>query len=438
MRRTLHSPSDLACRNPMLAGIILSLAVVCRSSAQTPPPTSLDRPLRLADCLAISEERQPSLVVGRARLAAAESKLAALDTLGITATVTRHDLPIRRQQARLGVEITRADLHRLEVENRYVVTRAYLSVLYARAQQTVVADLVDDLSFLRERIKVAVAKRDRPEWTQTTVDLVTLYVRRTEARKAEADRGVNLALATLREAMGLPPLSCIRVADEPIPQPNVRVCREEIVAAAVSQRGEAITSNVAVEVVELEADAQAHRRTRGLVHTFAAGVDLHARHVPQPIYGEEFRPGGIPLAMPVALAGSRDSRAETAREYGVQAAAVAQKTRNLTALEAEEAYYTWQEWSRKAALYHEAEQIGNRLTGSLRQEFRGALKRVIEGILPESLLAAQARADYNEALFRQAVALAGLERVTGGAFCAGLVTPPAHDGKVSEPTAQPR
>jgi hypothetical protein len=320
----------------MLAGIILALAVVCRSPAQTPAPVPPDWPLRLADCLAISEERQPSLVVGRARLAAAESSLAALDTLGIAVSVVRHDLPIRRQQARLGVEIIQADLHRLEVENRYVVTRAYLSVLYARAQQAVVTDLVDDLSFLRERIKVSVTKRDRPEWTQATVDLVTLYVRRTEARKAEADRGLNLALAALREAMGLPPLSCIRVADEPIPQPRVRVCHEEIVAAALSRRGEVITSNVAVEVVELEADAQARRRTRGLVHTFAAGADLHARHVPQPIYGEEFRPGGIPLAMPVTLVGSRDGRAETAWEYGVQAAAVAEKTRNLAALEAEE------------------------------------------------------------------------------------------------------
>ncbi len=415
MRRTLHL---------LLSGNILLLAGVCQVSAQAPVPLSADRPLRLADCLAISEQRQPSLVVGRARLAAAESKLAALDSLGIAVSVVRHDLPIRRQQAQLGVEITRADLHRLEVENRYVVTRAYLSVLFAHAQQTVVTDLVDDLAFLRERIKVSVGKRDRPEWTQTTVDLVTLYVRRVEARKAEADRGVNLALAALREAMGLPPLSCIHIANEPMPQPKVRVCHEEIVSAALSQRDETIASNVAAQVTELEADAQAHRRTRGLVHTFAAGADLHARHVPQPIYGEEFRPGGIPLAMPVTLVGSRDRRAETAREYGVQAAAVAEKTRNLAALEAEEAYYSWQEWSRKAVLYHEAEQIGNRLTGSLREEFRGTLKRVIEGVLPESLLAAQARADYNEALFRQAIALAALERVTGGVFCAGLITPP--------------
>src|SRR5262249_31063237 len=150
---------------------------------------------------------------------------------------------------------------------------------------------------------------------------------------------------------------------------------------------------------------------RGMVHTFAAGADLHAHHVPPPIYGEEFRPGGMPLAMPVVLVGSRDGRADSARYYGIQAAAVAGKSRNLGVLEAEEAYCTWEEWSRKVVLYRDAQEIGTRLTGTLRQEFRGPLRRVIEGLLPESLLAAQARADYNEALFRQAIALAALERV---------------------------
>jgi hypothetical protein len=97
----------------------------------------------------------------------------------------------------------------------------------------------------------------------------------------------------------------------------------------------------------------------------------------------------------------------------------------LIALETDEAYFSWEEWSRKAEIYREAEEVGRRLTRRLREEVRGTLKRVIEGILPESLLAAQTRTDYNEALFRRAIALAALERVTGGAFCAGLANTPA-------------
>jgi hypothetical protein len=72
----------------------------------------------------------------------------------------------------------------------------------------------------------------------------------------------------------------------------------------------------------------------------------------------------------------------------------------------------------------DAKKIGTRLGTELHEEFRGSLKRLIDAIVPESLLAAQARTDYNEALFRQAIALAALERVTGGAFCAGLANDP--------------
>jgi hypothetical protein len=396
-----------------------------KSAFAQEPAVLPDRPLHLADCLAISEQRQPSLTVARARLAAAQSKLASLESLDGPVVRLRHDLPIRRQQARLGVESEQADLTRLEIENRYVVTRAYLSVQFARAQRKVLDDLVDDLTYLRERVERSVEKKERPEWTPTTVNLVTLYLRRSEARRTETDRGVALALAALREALSVPPTVCLTVADEPVPQPKVRVCRADILAAAAARRGEAIEANLASEASALESDAQAARRGRRAVNTFAAAADLHAKHVPQPIFGEEFRPGGVPLAMPHILVGPRAHRVETAQDLSVQAAAVAQKTRNLIVLEAEEAYFDWEEWSRKVVFLGEAEKIGVSLAHQLHEEFRGPLKRVIEGALPESLLAAQARTDYNEALFRQAVALAALERVTGGAFCPGLATPAA-------------
>lgn len=395
-----------------------------RKSAQAPSAPSPERTLRLTDCLAISAEQQPSLKVARARLAAAHSKLAALESLDGPVVRLRHDLRLRRQQAQLGIEAAQANLTRLEIENRYVVTRGYLSVLYARAQWNVLNDLIDELTFLRERVRASVEKKERPEWTAATVDLITLYLKRAEARRAEADRGIALSLAALREALALAPTVCVYIADEPIPEPTVRVCHEDILAAAVARRGEVLMANLASEATVLETDVQAARCRRGAVNTFAAGSDLHANHVPQPIYGEDFRPGGIPLAMPHVLVGPRANRVETARDYSVEAAAVAEKTRNLAVLEAEEAYFQWEEWSRKVVFLGEAQKIGTRLGTDLHAEFRGSLKRLIEAIVPESLLAAQARTDYNEALFRQAIALAGLERVTGGAFCAGLVTDP--------------
>jgi outer membrane protein TolC len=337
----------------------------------------------------------------------------------------RHDLPIRHQQAQLGVDAAKAELERLESENRYVVTRAYISVLYARAQQNILNDIIEDLKYLQERVRTAVEKKERPdEWTSATVDLVTLNLRRIEARRTEADRGISLALAALRESINVEPIVPLEVAEEPIPQPSVQVSREAVLAAAAARRGEVIEANLASEAAILEVDVQGTRCRRGPVNTFAAAADLHAKHVPQPIYGEEFRPGGVPLAMPVVLVGPRAGRVETAQDLSVQAAAVAQKTRNLALLEAEEAYFVWQEWSQKVVLLAEAAKAGSRLGRQLHDEFRGPLKGRIPTLLPESLLAAQTRTEYNEALFRQAIALAALERVTSGAFCAGLVNAP--------------
>jgi hypothetical protein len=337
----------------------------------------------------------------------------------------RSDLPIRRQQARLGIEAAQAELARLQADNRYVVTRAYLSVLYARVQRKVLDDLIEDLIFLRDRVRASIEKKERPEWTAATVDLITMYLRRTEARRTEADRGIALALAVVRESLSLEPNACLTISEEPIPQPSVQVCREDIIAAALAHRGEIIEANLASEATVLEADVQATRCRNGTFHTFAAANDLHSKQVQQPVYGEEFRPGGIPLAMPDILVGPRANRVETAQDYSVQAAAVAQKTRNLVILEAEESYFTWEEWSKKAALLGEAARIGDRLGRELHDEFRGSLRRLVQALVPESLLAAQTRTDYNETLYRQAIALAALERVTNGAFCAGLANPPA-------------
>jgi hypothetical protein len=416
----MSSPRESA-RVPISLHALAALLLAAVPAPAQPPSSPLsDHPLRLADCLAISEERQPSLVVARVRLAAAISKLASLESLDGPVARLRQDLPIRRQQAQLGIDAAKADLVRMEIENRYVVTRSYLSVLYARAQRKVVDDLIDELKFLRERVRASVEKKERPEWTAATVDLVTLYLRRTEARRAEAERGIALALAAVREAMGLEPTVCFTIADEPIPQPMVQVCHEDIIAAAVARRSEVIEANLASEAAVLEIDAQAARCRRGPVHTFAAASDLHANHVPQPIYREEFRPGGIPLAMPNILVGPRDGRAATAQNFSIQAAAVAQKTRNLAILEAEEAFYLWQEWSQKVVFLGEADKIATQLGRDLHEELHGSLKHLIEALIPESLLAAQTRTDYYEALFRQAIALAALERVTGGVFCAGL------------------
>src|SRR5262249_3914159 len=158
-----------------------------------------------------------------------------------------------------------------------------------------------------------------------------------EARRDDAVLGVERATAALREAMGQGPCSCLQVADDRIPNPQLELCREQIIGLAVNRRGEMAQANSAAEATDLEVEAQGTSPALP-VRTFASVVDIHARPIPQGISNEEYRPGAISLEMPVTLAGRRSSRMERARELENRARAVVEKTRNLIALEAEDAF----------------------------------------------------------------------------------------------------
>jgi outer membrane protein TolC len=130
--------------------------------------------------------------------------------------------------------------------------------------------------------------------------------------------------------------------------------------------------------------------------------------------------------MPVLLAGPRSYRMDRARDLSARAAAVVEKTRNLVALDAEDAYFKWEEAARKVPITREAAETGTRLSENTKKDFNANQRVRIEDILTEEVLSAQAQAAYNEALYLQAIALAGLQRVTTGGFNPGLSTQPTH------------
>jgi outer membrane protein TolC len=188
---------------------------------------------------------------------------------------------------------------------------------------------------------------------------------------------------------------------------------------ALGQRGELVRASTAAEVVELEVKAQG-KTCLPTSRTFAAVVDIHAVPVPQGQANGEYRPGATSLEMPVQFAGPRSSRIERARDLSARAAAVADKARNLIALDAEDAYRKWEEAAHKVPQSRDAAEAGARLSKNTREDFTGAQKVRIEDILTNEVLAAQAQAGYNEALYNLLIGLAGLERVTAGGFDAGL------------------
>jgi len=379
--------------------------------------------MSLDDCIGIALEQQPALAALRASLAAAENAYQALLRLHPPPLIGR-DLPIRRQQACLGVTIANAAVRQSEADTVYAVTRTYFGVLYARAQLQVAENVATSLRFYQERVRDLVKKGESREWTTSTVDKITLYLRLAEGRQAEANRGIERATAALREAMGLPLEMPLRVAEGRLPSPTVPVNREELVNLALARRGELLQATTAAEVIDLEVAAQG-KSCLPTARTFAAAADIHATPVPQGFSNGEYRPGATSLEMPVLLAGRRSYRMDRARDFSARAAAVVNKTHNLVALDAEDAYLKWLEASRKIPVTRDAAETGARLSKNTREYFTAGQRVRIEDILNDEVLAGQAQAAYNEALYLQIIALADLQRATAGGFNPGLAGLPA-------------
>jgi len=71
----------------------------------------------------------------------------------------------------------------------------------------------------------------------------------------------------------------------------------------------------------------------------------------------------------------------------------------------------------------EAAETGDKLAEDLTKDFTSGAKVKVEEVVNARVLAAQARSQYHEFLYKEILALADLERITAGAFCAGFVEP---------------
>jgi outer membrane protein TolC len=403
--------------------LLLPLSLAAQSSdieggAIAPTGADSGRPLSLADCLRIAHQRQPALEAYRASLAAADTNSRSLQSMRLAALFV-HEIPIRREQACLGVTAASARLEQVERETDYAVTRTYFGVIYAREQKRVATKVVNELSDALENAKRLVKAADK-RMTQNHVDKAQTYVRLAELKLEEADSGIERALAGLREAMGVGPDFVFHVGLDKLPEPDRKVNRHNIINLALSRRPEMTQVAVNAEVTSLEVEAQGKSRKHKNL-TAAAVVDLHAQPVPQGSSDGEYRPGAIGPEMPTTLVGKKRYRQERARDFSARADAIVDKTRNLITLEAEDAFLKWKEASAKVVKAREAATVGDHLAQRTLEDFKGLGEAVeYKEVLEASVLAGTAGAQYNEAKYRLLLALAGLERVTGGGFRAGL------------------
>jgi outer membrane protein TolC len=404
--------------------LCLSVPLACHSpggAAEPQPAISVQaQTLQLSECLHLALDRQPRIAAQRASLAAAEDGKRALDALRFPATID-HEIPIRRKQAALGVDAAAAGLDEAERETVYAVTRTWFTVLYAREQERIARGVVERIRTTHDAARRALDSGAR-DVTTNDVDRSAVYLRLAEVKRTQASQGVKRALAALREAVGGGPDISLDVPGDRLPVPEVRPGREEVVRAALARRGDVIQAGIFAQVACLEVEAQGtsiHQR----MQTFAAGSDIHARQVPQGVHDTEYRPGAVPPEMPTLLAGSRPERIKHAQSLSARAEATVEVTRNLIALEAEDAFLRWEEAEQQARQAREAADTGDRLADGLSKDYAAGQKVKVEDVINAQVLASQARSQYAESLYRLILALANLERITAGGFCAGLSEP---------------
>ncbi len=238
--------------------------------AVAPPTTPASTPtLSLADCLRIAHERQPALQAYRESLAAAESGSQGLQNMRF-AGLFKREMPIRKEQACLGITAAAARLEQAERETNYAVTRTYFAIIFAREQKNVANKVVTELNDALENAKRLV-KGGAKKPTQNDVERTEVYLRLAELKMEEADTGSTRAMAGLREAMGVGPNYDFVVAGDRLPEPTVTVNKEEAISQTLSRRPELTQANISAQVAALEVDAQGKNRKKQ-VRTFSSGA----------------------------------------------------------------------------------------------------------------------------------------------------------------------
>jgi outer membrane protein TolC len=378
-------------------------------------------------------QHQPRVAAARASLAAAQEVEHALAALQLPAFLAP-ELPSRRHQATLGVGAAAAAVDQAEREAVQAVTRTWFAVVYAREQLRVTTSVVERIDDVRKLAQERLDAGAR-DVAATDVKRALLYLRLAQDRQVEAEEGVERGLVALKEAIGLGGPCRLEPPADRLPRPQRQPVREEVVAAALARRGELVRAGAFVQIAHLEVGAQG-TRCAPRMQTFAAGADIHASQVPQGASNTEYRPGGVPPEMSTMLAGSRPERVKQALSLQARAQAVAETTRNLIALEAEDAFVRWRQAHRQTERADEAARVGDELADQLRKDLTAGLRVKVEEVLNAQVAASQARGQRNEHLFREVVALADLERITAGGFCAGLAelpAPPAPADKGGSP-----
>ena len=375
--------------------------------------------MTLGECIAIAVERHPNLKAVKASTAASEAGYRSLMNFGTVGTLISPDLEIRKQQAQRGMAGAAGEYQKAHNELVQDVTRMYYTAVYAKQQQGIADEVVDQLEDLEVLIKKILEEAKTPDelggLSPGKLLTVQIGVREAKELRAKAMVGRKQAMAALRQAMALeeaaPPFR-VKDAELPLMKQTTEITREKVVELALERRPELALAAAGVDVFRLEVYAQGKIPFKRVVPTFASGADLHSREIPHAMRGKEYRPGGIIPEMPTQLVGSKYDRVCRAMAYSQKADAVYESARSLIVLEAENGFFELELATEKLRLSKEKHDLAIDLRNYTRKNAPNIKQK--DQIYQVEILVAKAQADYVEAVFQHLLALSALERITAG------------------------
>jgi outer membrane protein TolC len=376
------------------------------------------RTLTLGECLAIANDRQPMIRAAIHSYQSSQSGYRALFNLGLVAEKLTPDLPIRKEQARRGLELATAECQKTVQESNQDVIVLYYSYVYAKQQEATAADIIEQMEIyfdIAEGIVKSGAKDPKMKLNQFSLYALQNIIAEVKAQRLKAETGRKLAIEALKNAMGVEgDFDFVPAATELPIMLTGTVTKEQVEQLAISRRPELAQAAAGVDAFRLEICAQASVKYGRKVPTLAAGSDLHSKQVPMAVRNGEFRPGALAPEMPTNLVGRTEDRVARATDLSNRQDALYERTLGLVRLEAAKGFLQWEAAVKRVQEAKKKYERGRQLV----EESRSAAiaKNDPEILVTNEALAGKAQAEYVEAVYEHIKALAALERITAGAI----------------------
>src|SRR5262249_44467777 len=144
-------------------------------------------------------------------------------------------------------------------ETRYAINRNFYSVMYAHTQGDLLDKVVQKLKAARDKTKTFLEdpKIKVKDLKVSDLDIKNLdvLIATYEAKQIEAKVGLKKAIAALREAMGVDDCPLVLI-EASLDVALIEIECRQVVALALERRGEMIQVQSALQVTNLEIEAQ--------------------------------------------------------------------------------------------------------------------------------------------------------------------------------------